>query len=423
MAAKTIKIESPVHRILLAAALCVCLTATFFFAKWCFGNSISTRADYKEVADVAVSLAPGDPQTHYALAVLSEDTFLPEDLARSLAEYEKATALAPDDFRVWLALGRAREKNGDRAGARTALEKALSLAPNYAQVHWTLGNVLLRQGQTEEAYAHIRRAAESDRSYLEPAVSTAWQIFDGDMAEIRKYLGGGTELSFTLATFLAKQKRFDESLEIWKTLPAEDRKTVFRETGRILADEMIAAKKYRDSLEVHNQIAGTDAEIVKVGQIFNPGFEADVNPDKPGFFEWKLGEGIKPQIGFDDSQRHGGNRSLVILFNSTDGQSFRSLSQTVVVEGGQRYRFSAFFKSALKTSATLKWEIVETSDGHLLASTEAVPDEADWTELETDFTAPESTQAVTIRLAREKCGRGICPISGRVWFDDFSLSQ
>ena len=94
---------------------------------------------------------------------------------------------------------------------------------------------------------------------------------------------------------------------------------------------------------------------------------------------------------------------MVIVFNSPNGQDFRAISNTVVVESGKNYEFEAFYKSNLKTSATLRWEIVDASDTKVLATTEAVAANADWTGLTASFTVPETTQAITIRLARDVC--------------------
>jgi len=105
--------------------------------------------------------------------------------------------------------------------------------------------------------------------------------------------------------------------------------------------------------------------------VTNGGFETDIKPSAD-IFGWQIADGVQPQIGFDVIQKRGGNQSLVIVFNSSNGQDFRSLSQTVVVESGKSHGFEAVFKSNLKTSATLKWEIVDASDGKVLAATEAV---------------------------------------------------
>jgi thioredoxin-like negative regulator of GroEL len=425
MSVKSVKLESSAKRACLLVALLFCLAGVFFFAKWCFGNTIAVQATYtperaapKDVAELAIYLAPNDPQSHYALAVLNEKSFLAEDLPKSLAEYEKATALAPHDFRLWLALGTARERTGDAAGAEKALRKALELAPNYAEVQWTLGNILLRQDKTDEAFAEIRKAVASDAKYVGPAVSTAWQAF-GDIARVKQTLGDSVQINSALAVFLAREKRFEEALQIWNALPENEKKTTFKQNGEDIFKEMIAAKKYRSALEVQRQFSETANQAV--GKFTNAGFEEKIITASPNIFDWQIPEGLHPQIGPNNAQKRGGNLSLVFIFNSSDGKEFRTVSQTIAVEPGKKYNLEAFYKSELKASATLRWEIADVSDGKLLATTAAVSANADWTSLNAEFTAPENTEAVIVRLVRDGCKTSICPISGSIWFDDFSI--
>jgi len=420
MSVKSIKLETITQRALLLGAGFVFLISVVFFVRWCFGYAIATQAISKELAEFAVSLAPNAPQTHFALATLNEQTFLPEDLQKSLTEYEKATALAPHDYRLWFALGKARERGGDAVGAELALKKAVELAPSYSRLRWAYGNIILRQGKTAEAFAEMRQAAEGEKTFINPLVATAWQIFDGDITQVKQSVGDSTQINFVLPLFLAKQNRFDEAFAIWDSLPAEVKKTTFTENGEEFFKQLIEAKKYRDALRVKTQIRESDTENFAVGVISNGGFETDIKPNAD-IFGWQIADGIRPQIGFDVIQKQGGNQSLVIVFNSPNGQDFRSLSQTVVVESGKNYGLEAVFKSNLKTTATLKWEIVDVADGKVLAATEAIAASAEWTSLKADFTVPENTQAVIIRLAREVCKTTACPISGKIWFDDFNL--
>jgi len=420
MSVKSIKLETIAQRALLLGAGFVFLISIVFFVRWCFGYSLATQAISKELAEFAVNLAPNAPQTHFTLAVLNEQTFLLEDLQKSLTEYEKATALAPHDYRLWFALGKARERSGDAVGAELALKKAVELAPSYSRLRWAYGNIILRQGKTAEGFAEMRRAAESEKTFINPLVATAWQIFDGDITQIKQNIGDSTQINFVLPSFLAKQNRFDEAFAIWNSLPVEAKKTTFKENGEEFFKQLIEVKKYRDALRVKTQIRESDTENFAVGVISNGGFETDIKPNAD-IFGWQIADGVQPQIGFDVIQKQGGNQSLVVVFNSPNGQDFRSLSQTVVVESGKSYGLEAVFKSNLKTTATFKWEIVDASDGKVLAATEAVATNADWTSLKADFTVPENTQAVTIRLARDICKTTACPISGKIWFDDFNL--
>jgi tetratricopeptide (TPR) repeat protein len=263
------------------------------------------------------------------------------------------------------------------------MRRAALLAPNYSLVQWSLGNVLLRQNKTEEAFAEIRKAAQNDTNYANPAISTAWQIFDGNLAQIKQNLGETPQIKTALATFLLKQK------------------------------------KYRGAVQIFSETIGT--EKIAVGKISNGGFESNETIAEIKDFEWKIGDGSQPQIGVDTAQKHGGNNSLGIVFNSSDGKDFRAVSQLVAVEAGKKYVFETFYKSDLKTSATLRWEIVNESDGKVLAATEAVAANADWTNLKVEFTAPETAEAIIVRLVRDQCKTSACPIAGKIWFDNFAL--
>ncbi len=422
MATKSIKLNTITLRLMLLIPAVLCVIFVYSCAKWFFANTISTRSIYKEIAEFAVGLAPSDPQTHFAAAVLHEKTFLPDDLPKSLAEFEKAVALSPYDFRLWFELGKARERNGDTDGAEKALRKALELAPNYSQLQWTLGNFLLRQGNETEAFAQIRKAAEGDRAFANPAIASAWQLFQGDAARIKSYVGDSPNLKSAFALILAKEKRFDESFEVWSSLPEAARKTDFKANGDEIYKKMLEAKKYRSALRIFTDIAESDEKKFALGRITNGGFETNINPQNPEVFEWQIAEGVEPQILVDKAQKHGGEISLVIVFNNKDGKASRNISQSVAVESNRKYVFETFYKAELKTSTTVKWEITDAADGKVLASTEAIAAEADWTSLKAEFTAPETTEAVTIRLVRVPCNTTLCPITGKLWFDDFSLN-
>ncbi|MGI9035295.1 MAG: tetratricopeptide repeat protein [Pyrinomonadaceae bacterium] len=418
---KVIKLNTTLARAALLAVGLLCVTAVYFAVKWYLANTLATNTEYKDVAEYAVNLAPDDPKAHYVLASIRDQSFMADDLPKALAEYETAVSLAPDDFRLWFDLGRARERAGDSAGAEKALRKALELAPNYSRIHWTLGNLLLREGNTEEAFLEIRKAVENDSNYANPAVTTLWQFFDGDVSLISQKIGASSQIKSALAVFLAKQNRFDEAFALWNEIPETERKTIYLAESREILQSLLAAKRYRDAVSIQTQIAAPDAEKIEIGKFSNGGFESNVAAANDDAFGWKIGDGLQPQIGFDDQQRHGGNRSLVILFNSPAGRDFRSVQQTIPVEGGKHYIFETFARSDLKSPATVKWEIVDAANDKVLAATAAVPNSSGWQPLTAEFTTAPDAQAVTARLARVACPTTLCPIEGKVWFDDFNL--
>jgi tetratricopeptide (TPR) repeat protein len=429
MALKTIKLNNLALRAVFIVFALLALWATYFAFKWSFGNALAGQvdllsksptvnpADVKEIAQLSAEMSPNDPNTHYALAVLNEKSFLPEDLPKALAGYEKAVSVSPHDFRLWLSLGKARERSGDAAGAEKAFQKALELAPNYSEPRWILGNYFLRNGKTDEAFAEIRKAVETNPDYANPAVVTAWQIFAGDTTQIAQKIGDSVPIKASLAPFLVKQKRFDDAFTFWNSIPENEKITEYKKNGEDLITAFLESKNYRHALVIQNQISPPEADKFSIGSIFNGSFEKNVPTANQNVFDWKIGEGA----GLDPSQKQSGERSLIVIFNSTTGQETRTVQQTVAVESGKSYKFETFYRADLKAISTVTWEIADAADSKVLATGEAVQNSADWRALTVDFTTPATTQAVIIRLAKVPCKQGICPISGKVWFDSLSL--
>ena len=123
MSLKLIKFDArPAPRLVLIAAVFLCAVGAWFFVKWHFANAIASQMDTgrpesRIVADLLTGFAPADPESHFAAARVLEKTLDADDLNRALTEYEIAAALSPGNYIYWLRLGRARERNGDRAGA------------------------------------------------------------------------------------------------------------------------------------------------------------------------------------------------------------------------------------------------------------------------------------------------------------------
>lgn len=103
-------------------------------------------------ANMAINWSPADPEAHYARAIVFSGK---GNLAESIAEFERAIALRPRDYFLWLKLGRERDRAGDREGALAAFRQAVLLAPHYIQPRRRLSNLLLDLGRHDEAIAAL----------------------------------------------------------------------------------------------------------------------------------------------------------------------------------------------------------------------------------------------------------------------------
>jgi len=427
LALKFIKFKPRIGCIAIISAAILCIAISWFFVKWNFANSVASRldtkrADFKPVADWLTQMAPNDPQTHLTAARIYQRTFEANDLTRSLREYEQAAALSSHHYAVWVDLGKARSLNGDADGALIAYKRALDLAPNYAAVQWVYGNALIRQGNTDEGFAFLAKAAAANPDYAQPAVQTALQIFDSDAGTAINALGDTPATSAALASVLAAQNHFDEAFAAWSKLPDADKRTKFKKLGETLVEKFSQAKRFQLAATVAAGIRTNEAEKPATGQISNGGFENGVKLREGGLFEWQIAEAAQPQIGLSETQPHAGKYSLLIAFSSFETAAFRSVSQTVAAVPGAVYEFEAFYRSDVKTQASLKLEIVNALTSAPLASLPLAP-AAEWTPLSARFTMAGDSDGIIVRLVREGCAGVSCPTNGNLVFDDFSLKR
>src|SRR5690242_5683650 len=159
-----IGIRNPVAKVALLLLLLAAAVGSYFAVRWYVGNTLAEYFNPAQtnmrVAEMAVEFAPNDPLTHWRMAQVSQKLLPLDQQQHTVAEYERAVVLSPNDYRFWMALGTAHEQVGDSVKGEQALRRAVALAPSYSYPHWYLGNLLLRSGRYDEAFKELRLAAE-----------------------------------------------------------------------------------------------------------------------------------------------------------------------------------------------------------------------------------------------------------------------
>lgn len=412
--------------------LLAAVTGAWFAIRWYIGNTlapyaINANGGGLEIARAAAQLAPDDPQTHWSIAEIEKRGLTSEGLSEAIRQYEAAVVDSPNDYRLWLDLGRGREQFGDVAGGEQALRRAVELAPNYSLPYWYLGNILVRQGKLDDGFAKLRFAGSRDENLLGPIFDLAWHIYDGDVRAISERLGDAAKARTQLTAYLLKRARFDDALKLWDSLrPAEKQNE--RTTGEALVSALLQAKRYRDACALKASFAVQGAAAPQVGQIQNGGFENDTGPAANGMsaFSWQIQAVPQVQIAIDTRIRHSGERSLRIVFNAPANVTFTNISQLVAVEPTTRYRLQCFVRTKdLRSAGTPTLEVASANDAAVLGASTPLPvGTTDWQQITIDFTTGAKTEGVTLRTNRATCGvDAVCPIFGFVWYDDFNLQR
>lgn len=434
----TIPLGALWRRALLVVPLVAAGWGVWSAGRWCLGNEVALWVPHVEgasggdVARAAARLAPDDPQTHFTLARLAEKSFLPDELSEAVRGYERAASRSPNDFRLWVELGRARGTVGDAQGAESALRRAAELAPNYPEPRWYLGNLLLRQGRNEEAFAELRRAGDADPAKYRPQVfNMTWGAFGGDMQKMLETAGESASARASLADYLIGRGKIDEAVALWRALDAAGRREQFA-LGDRLRRTFVEARRYHDALAVERElVAGTGGPAPEAGLITNGGFESGVGPAGKNFFEWQITQAPGAQVNLDAREPRGGSHSLRVAFDSPDSLAFRNVSQLVAVQPSTRYRLEYYVRTESLNGTGTFLTLIGDAGGagqppraEPLAASAPLPlGTSAWQQVTLEFTTGPGTQAVAVRVEREPCVAASCPVFGKIWYDDFNLQR
>lgn len=413
-------------RLGLGLAVVLALVFGWFTVRWQLGNMLAeltlpTEPNAGQIADLAASLAPGDPLAKWLKANTGKEMFTPESISRSLAAHQEIVRAAPYNFSWWVELGRAYEQAEQTENAERAFRRAVELAPAYTYPHWQLGNFYLRQDQDEKAFAELKKAAENNAIYREQVFSIAWDYYENDTKRLEQIAGNLPDVRAGLAKFYAAKERPAESLRMWDTLSAEEKKAN-EEVARLIAQALYDKQFYRQAVEfVRDLRIDPEAGHEKVQ---NGGFENKISAPDKTYFGWKVTGERNVDVKIDPTQRHEGQRSLRAVFNGFDRAELYNISQIITVEPGARYGLSFWLKTKeLKSSGMPVLEIVDVRNNKIIAASESFPTGTnEWKRLTVEFTVPEAAEALMIRTTRAFCGDA-CPLVGIFWYDDFRLEK
>jgi tetratricopeptide (TPR) repeat protein len=416
-----------VRRALTFLPLALALAGAWFSVRWYVGNTIADNLNPDdralETARMSSQLAPDDPLTHWALAEVEQAKLPLEQVNQSVKEYDEAASLSPNDYRFWLSLGRALEQSGDSQKAEKALNRAVELAPTYSAPHWYLGNLLVRTGNDAQAFVHLRRASQADPQLRGQVFNLIWEVCGKNPAELDQAIGATPGARAEFASYLINRQLFADGLRLWGVLTAQEKREQ-RATGVALTKTLLDAKRFRQALEMWNEVVPGDRLRGNVGQVFDGSFEL-TDSTSAGPFAWQVQSGQQAQAGLDPAKMHSGTHSLRLLFKSP-AKATVNVSQIVVVEPNTQYDLGYFLKtSKLESAGTPMVEVLDAADGAILSTSGAAPaGDNDWQQNTLAFKTGAKAEAILIRISRSSCGENaICPIFGTVWYDDFDLKR
>lgn len=385
-------------------------------------TAYGAAANRLDAADRAVQLGASIPEAHYVRAGLLADAGA---RAEALEEYERAVALRPRDYALWLELGRAREQAHETDGAIAAFREAVRLAPFYAVPRWQLGNTLFRAGRLDEAFAELRRAVDGNPKLLPQALELAQAAFKGDAQAVEQAIQPRTPaLHLGLARFFVRQGKMNEAIAQFRAAG-----TASNEERRSLLAELLAAKRFAEAYEVWASGRSSTLAVDSSGNalVMNGGFEEAVTLNEPGF-GWQLPQNMPTlQAAQDTANPRADAQSLRLVWNGNADPSSPVLSQLLLVEPAARYQLRFAARTENLVSGGLPIVVMTdavSNDARVLGAAVTLPQGTNsWQDYSIEFTTASATTAVLLSVRRQNCSNPLCPIFGRVWLDDFSMRR
>jgi Tfp pilus assembly protein PilF len=371
-------------------------------------------------ANMVVSLSPSDPEAHHARGIALSNT---EQFDEAIQELERATSLRPRHYLLWMKLGSAREQNGDQQGAVAAFSESVRLAPLYAQPRWELGNALFRMGRAGEAFEEMRRSAASDPTLLPLLIDLAWGAYGDDAQSVLNAINPQTNSArMALARSFAKRGNTSESIKLFRAsggASAAER--------RSLISELINSKRFAEAYKVWSSGQNNVESKSGTATINDPGFEGRISFNDPGFGWQPRPANQTLNVSLDTENPHGGAQALRLHWSGDSNPSTPALTQLILVEPNKRYQLGFWGRTHEIVTGGLPLVVVKdanSSDGRVLGQSSMLSQgTSGWQHYVVDFSTADQATAILIVLQRQNCSSGPCPIFGRLWLDEFSLSN
>ncbi len=395
-------------------AIAACLWAIWFSARLSLSRIlVKYGMGFRSVvaANESVRLGPADAEAYFARAAVLKATGTP-----SISDFERAVALRPRDYYLWMELGMAREEQGDPAGALTALSESARLAPFYARPLWQRGNLLLRLKRFEEAFADLRSAAKSDPELIPNLIDLSWNLsqFNARQAEQLGELNT-PRLHTAFAKYLARRNQPAAALEQIKLAGH-----VAEADKRELIGQLIAVGAFAEADQIWRDSGD------KTTAFYDGGFESALSLDESGF-GWRVSRyPTRTALSLDLDDPQSGSQSLRIEFSGDSAPDQPIVAQLLVVKPSTTYRVN--FAARTSEIVTGGLPVVRVADGAgerkiLGESGPLAQGTSKWQQGGFTFKTEAVTKAVVIVLLRQACTTAPCPAFGTLWLDSFSIAE
>ena len=405
-----------------AIALLVRMTVTEFSVGILSDNRLELSESFLATAVLSV---PNSGRLLYASA-LAESSSPTGNLEQARENVVRAIELSPHNYNYSLLLARICEAQKNKICAEEAFRESLKLAPHYSETHWNLANFLIRVGKPESAVEHLAAAANLDPTLIAPSIDLVWTTSNKNIDALHAVTNDNPRSHLPLALFFARQKLFPEAAE---TFAKVDREAAFSATDTpVFFDTLIKNGYPVLAQKLWLQLAAPEEQNELSSNIWNGDFESRTLTAFPQF-DWQIKRSDYARIQISQLVGHSGSHSLQFEFTGRDTTVLnREVTHLFAARSGVNYRLDFFVKTENFTTPEGPRVIVFDEAGNRLGASDPIFANKDWKLMSFNFTAPKKNtggDGIGLFISFERKPRLSYdePTKGRVWFDDFVLSE
>lgn len=372
----------------------------------------------------ASQIEPGNPNNWYLLGRYWQYNLENPGARKAIRAYRKALSFDPRSAETWMDLAAVYESTGETAEARGAFLQAKHVYPLSPEVTWRYGNFLLRQGDTDAAFAQIRHSVEVDPKRGGAALILCLRVQPDFNSALDKVLPRTQAAYLSALSALTDLERADQALVVWSRLASLHPQFPLSESYPFL-EVLIHKLQMADAARVWIQalaFAGVKPPGGPPGSlIWDGGFESGI---EGGGLAWRyphLVSGV--QIDLDPKVKHSGQQSLRLIFGGFQNVDFADVCQFVPVQSGTSYQFSAWVRTeSLSTDQGVRFSLQSLSGtNNSIVRTDDVHGTAPWTQVNLAWTSGKDVQELRLCVNRVPSAQFNSKISGSAWIDDVDL--
>lgn len=256
----------------------------------------------------------------------------------------------------------------------------------------------------------LAKRLESDPEHLVAALFKPLQHYKDE--DLSLYL-------YRLLGFARRARDANLAHQVWLRLPQDTKRE-----GAFLfpyLQLLSSTDEYDLARTAWRQTMLSEAKRSENTAVYNGSFE---QPLLNGGFAWRHWEKPGFELRRDRQQVHSGNYSLMIEFDGKENVDFSYLRQTLLIEPGQPYVLSGFWRGGEITTRSGVYIELRTLDGENKVRAELEPrwGSWEWQRFSLGIQVPQDSHRLEILIRRRATSALDRYIAGTLWLDDLSLT-